>query len=192
MRQRLTGQLIGAIFGMIFVVVNAQDPLPAGIGLVLRVLAVLALVGLFVIAVLAVKRTDTTGMGAPTAIPQAGGFGAGYWLVVGAEIVLLIAGLVILRSVNAPQEVNVAWIAFVVGLHLIAFVMVWRQRSIVVPGAILAVFGVAGLVMATTPVVGWVPFVSGVLSGITLLAFSLVFAARELPSRTAAPGRSKV
>jgi hypothetical protein len=155
------------------------------------VLAVLALVGIVVIWMLAHARAGATGASAPSTDVQPGvetsGSGARYWLIVAAEVVLIVVGIAVLRSRNAPQEANVAWIAFVVGIHLIAFVTVWKQRSIVVPGAILAVLGISGLVMAATPAVAWVPFVSGVLSGITLLTFSLAFAAstaRDIASRT--------
>ena len=72
-------------------------------------------------------------------------YGRGFrWVVIG-ELVLLLAGLQVLRITDAPTETNVAWISFVVGLHFIAFAFVWREASIAVPGAIVLLLGVAGL-----------------------------------------------
>ncbi|WP_406314501.1 hypothetical protein OHA77_39585 [Streptosporangium sp. NBC_01639] len=96
-------------------------------------------------------------------------FGRGYWLVVVAEVVLLFGGIAVLRAWDLPEQTNVAWIAVVVGVHFIVLAPIWKQISILVPGVILTLLGVAGLVMAETSAVAWVPIVSGVLSGVTLL-----------------------
>ncbi|GAA4596468.1 hypothetical protein GCM10023194_68760 [Planotetraspora phitsanulokensis] len=183
--QRMTGMLIGAVFGMVFVLINAADPLNAVIGGVLRGLAVLSLIGVVVMWFLAVRRVKT-GRTEPIAIPgpAAPMFSRGYWLVVVAEAVLLFGGIAVLRAWGRPEQTNVAWIAFVVGVHFIVLAPVWKQWGIAVPGVILTVLGVIGLVLAATSAVAWVPFVSGVLSGVFLLLGCVTFAWRGLASLT--------
>jgi hypothetical protein len=48
--------------------------------------------------------------------------------------------------------------------------VIWRERSIAVPGAIAFLLGAIGLAMCDTAAIHWVPSVSGVLSGLVLLA----------------------
>jgi hypothetical protein len=75
MKNEQWGLLIGAMFGMIFVLVNS-DELASGIAIALRVVAVLALVGL-------VAMTFVRGSGRPAGgNPDRIGFTRGYWLVV--------------------------------------------------------------------------------------------------------------
>lgn len=172
--QRMTGLLIGAVFGAIFVFVNAHAPLGATAGIALRVLAGIALaavIGLWF-------RAARPGAPAPPSedVPAAPFFGVGYRWVVAGEVVLLFGGMWLMRAVGVPEQVNVAWIAFVVGVHFVALAPVWRQRSILVPGVTLTVLGVAGFIMAAASALTWIPFVSGVVSGVVLLAGSLTFA----------------
>jgi hypothetical protein len=184
--QRMTGMLIGASFGTAFVIVNAHSPLNTVIGTILRVAAVLGLLSVIAMWVLAIRQARSGGA-EPAGIPgpaAATMFNRGYWLVVVAEVVLLFGGIAVLRAWERPEETNVAWIAFVVGVHFIALAPAWRQRSIILPGVILALFGVAGLILSATSAVAWVPLVSGVLSGVTLLAGCATFAWRGLSSQT--------
>jgi hypothetical protein len=172
---RYAGLFIGAGFGMLFVLVNTGPPLASAVAGVLRVLAVLAFAGLVATASW-ISRFASGSPREPGADPAAGSgelrmdrFGTGYWIVVAAEVVLLFGGFQVLRRLDAPSEANVAWIAVVVGVHFIAFLWVWQQRTILIPGFLLTGYGVAGLIMASTSAVDWVPFVAGVLSGVTLL-----------------------
>lgn len=183
--QRMTGMLIGATFGMVFVIINTVGPLNATIGAVLRGAAILSLAAVVVMWFLAIRRAKINGV-EPAASPGAANmFGLGFVVVVVIEAVLLFGGLAMLRAWEQPEQINVAWIAFVVGVHFIALAPVWKQRGILPPGVILTVFGLAGFVMAATSAIAWVPFVSGVLSGATLLAGSVTFAWRGLASQTA-------
>jgi hypothetical protein len=86
--------------------------------------------------------------------------------------VLLVAGLEVLRLASAPTQANVAWIALVVGLHFVGFAFVWKDSSIAVSGTVLFLLGVAGLALTATAAREWVPLVSGVCSGFSLLAGS--------------------
>ncbi|MET8846175.1 hypothetical protein [Amycolatopsis sp. NPDC004625] len=163
MRQQFLGVLIGAAFGTVFVLVNSGPPLPAALGWVLRALAVVVLAAVVVLGLRAGGR--------PT-LEDRPVFGPGYRVIVVGEVVLLVAGFFVLSLLDAPVQANVAWIATVVGLHFVALASAWKTRSILVVGAVLTGLGVAGLaLLGSEP--EWVPFVSGVLSGVTLLGGSL-------------------
>ncbi|MFI9552616.1 hypothetical protein [Nonomuraea endophytica] len=178
--QRMSGLLVGAVFGAVFVVVNAQEPLGGPVAAVLRVLACLAAASVVAMWFVAVRRERP--------VRERGGpnmFGKGYLVVVAAEAVLLFGGLRVLAALGVPAQANVAWVAFVVGVHFVALAPVWKDWAIAVPGAVLTALGVAGLVMAATAGLAWVPFVSGVLSGAVLLAGSVTFGWRAIRSAPA-------
>lgn len=178
--QRMTGLLVGGIFGAVFVVVNAQSPLDTVIVNVLRVAACLA--AATVIAMwFATARSER-----PAAGPRRDMFGRGYLIIVAAEVILLFGGLRLLAAWERPEQANVAWVAFVVGVHFVALAPVWKDWGIAVPGAALTLLGVAGLVLASTAAVAWVPLVSGVLSGVILLAGSVTFGWRGMTAAASA------
>ncbi|MEO3795069.1 hypothetical protein ABGB14_33070 [Nonomuraea sp. B10E15] len=160
----MTGLLVGAVFGAVFVVVNAQSPLNTVTVNVLRVAACLAAAGVLAMW-FATARRERQGAEA-----RRGMFGRGYLLIVAAEVILLFGGLRVLSAWGLPEQANVAWVALVVGVHFVALAPVWKDWSIAVPGVVLTLLGVAGLVMTPTAAVAWVPVVSGVLSGVVLLA----------------------
>ncbi|MFI6392243.1 hypothetical protein ACIBHY_34680 [Nonomuraea sp. NPDC050547] len=177
----MSGLLVGAVFGAVFVVVNAQEPLDGAVAAVLRVLAGLAAASVVAMWFVAVRRERPVRERGP----RPGMFGKGYLVVVAAEAVLLFCGLRVLAAWGVPAQANVAWVAFVVGVHFVALAPIWKDWAIAVPGAVLTVLGVAGLVMAATAGLAWVPFVSGVLSGAVLLAGSVTFgwkAIRSVPA----------
>jgi hypothetical protein len=174
--QPLLGALIGAGFGAIFVLVNAGDPVPSPVGTTLRVLAGAALLVVLALSALLARKPVPPHLGRnPDGRPM---FGRGYRLIVVAEVVLLAAGMTVIRLIDAPPQANVAWIATVVGAHFLALAAVWAQRSIAVVGGVQTVLGLTGLVLLATPAAAWVPLISGVLSGATLLAGSLAFSVR--------------
>ncbi len=180
---RFIGLFIGAGFGLIFVLLNSGSPLAPAVSLTLRVVAILALAGVVALTVLISRSDVSTAVAGPGRESRDGlpmnQFGTGYRIVVGAEIVLLFGGFQVLRLLDAPTETGVAWVALVVGVHFIAFLWVWKQHSILVPGVLLTGYGVAGLILANTSGSAWTSFVSGVLSGLTLLACTLAAAAWE-------------
>ncbi|MEU4579719.1 hypothetical protein [Nonomuraea sp. NPDC023979] len=184
--QRLNGVLVGAVFGMVFVAVNAGAPLTPMAGVILRWLAGLGLAGVIVMWFIAMRRTKG---GAD--IAETGGearsrmFGRRYVVIVVLEAVALFGGIQVLRLLGWPAQSGVAWTALVVGVHFVALWPVWREVSILIPGVALTVLGLAGLVMVWTRAMEWVPFVSGVLPGVVLLAGSLFFTYRQF-SRIAA------
>ncbi|MEV0382054.1 hypothetical protein [Nonomuraea sp. NPDC050643] len=170
----MTGLLIGAVFGAVFVVVNAQSPLNAVAVNVLRVAACLAAVGVLALWFAAVRKERPAGETGRNM------FSPGYLAVVAAEVVLLFGGLRLLAAWGGPEQLNVAWVSLVVGVHFVALAPIWKDWGIAVPGVVLSVLGGAGLALAFTAAVAWVPIVSGVLSGAVLLAGSLTFGWRTV------------
>jgi hypothetical protein len=178
----MTGLLVGAIFGAVFVVVNAQSPLNAVTVNLLRVAACLAAVSVVVMwAATARKERAVQGSGRSM-------FGRGYLIVVAVEVVLLFGGIRVLGALGRPEQANVGWVAFVVGVHFLALAPIWRDWSIAVPGGLLTLLGVAGLVLSSTAAVAWVPIVSGVLSGVVLLSGAVAMMTRT--GRRGDDGRS--
>ncbi|GAA3116798.1 hypothetical protein GCM10020001_040630 [Nonomuraea salmonea] len=71
-------------------------------------------------------------------------------------------------------------------MHFVALAPVWKDWTIAVPGALLALLGVAGFALAGTSALAWVPIVSGVASGVVLLAASLTTGWRTMAGLSAA------
>ncbi|MFF3669946.1 hypothetical protein [Microtetraspora malaysiensis] len=178
--QRMTGLLVGAVFGAVFVVVNAQSPLNSVAAILLKVAACVGAVGVLAMWFVSARGERGSAEGA-----QRNMFSRGYLFVVAAEVILLFGGLRVLAIWGRPVEGNVAWVALVVGVHFIALAPIWKDWSIAVPGVVLTVLGAAGLVLASTAAVAWVPFVSGVLSGVVLLTGSVALGWRAVTARTA-------
>jgi hypothetical protein len=179
-RQRVQGALIGGIFGFAFLIANARTPLGAAAAELFRALAIIGLIALLLGRRRALSRP-------PRSRRTRGGeeridlFGHRYWLIVAGEVTALVAGYVVIWLIDAPSETYLPWTVFVVGLHFIPFrlVGVW-QGSIAQTAGILIALGIAGLALASASDTRWIPFVSGVLAGVTLLAGSL-FSMRRAP-----------
>ncbi|WP_040684812.1 hypothetical protein [Nocardiopsis halotolerans] len=170
--KRFVGFLIGAGFGLAFVLANSGPPLDPTLALVLRVLAVAAL-----LAIIALTVVLSRGPAPDTESAQGGPrmrFGALYGVVVALEVVLILGGIRVLRAMDAPTQANVAWIALVVGLHFLPLARYWRARSILGAAVYLSVLGAVGLAMALTGHPDWVPLVSGVVTGLGILTGVLV------------------
>ncbi|MEU4697003.1 hypothetical protein [Nonomuraea dietziae] len=177
--QRMTGLLVGAVFGAVFVVVNAQSPLNTVTVNLLRVAACLAAAGVLAMWLVTARKER------PAAGSRRNMFSRGYLIVVAAEAILLFGGIQVLAAWERPEQTNVAWVAFVVGVHFIALAPIWKDWSIAVPGVVLTLLGGVGLVLASTAAVSWVPIVSGVLSGAVLLAGAVTFGWRNVAAGTA-------
>ncbi|GAB2480705.1 hypothetical protein [Nocardiopsis aegyptia] len=169
---RFLGVYIGAGFGLAFVLANAGPPLHPALALVLRVLAVAALVGVVALTLVLARRPapeGESGDGTPALR-----FGPFYGAVVAAEVALILGGIQVLRLLGAQDQANVCWIALVVGLHFLPLAWYWRTREILVVALYLSALGAAGLAMVFTGHPAWAPFVSGVLSGAGMLGGLLV------------------
>jgi hypothetical protein len=175
----MSGLLVGAVFGAVFVVVNAQSPLNTVTVNLLRVAACLAAASVMALWFVTARKERSV------AAPRRNMFSRGYLIIVAAEAILLFGGLRVLTAWERPVQTNVAWVAFVVGVHFIALAPIWKDWSIAVPGVVLTLLGVAGLVLASTAAVTWVPLISGVLSGLVLLAGAVTFGWRTVAARTA-------
>lgn len=173
------GSLIGAAFGLVFVLVNAAV-LPTVAGVVARVAGVLAF-----LAVLAALRGG--GFARQAAPPATGGLGRRYVLVLAAEVVALAAGLAVLNGPLEAGYAGVAWVALVVGIHFHPLAGLFELPVFRALGAAIAGCGVVGLVLAGLGA-GAAPIavVGGVLPGALLLAVSWWGARTDLRRPTAA------
>lgn len=172
MRPDRLGLVIGATFGLIYVEVNA-GAVPSPVGPLLRVLGVIAFVG--VLVALRRARMAQTGDGA-----FRGGFGRGYWLVVAAEVAAGVAGIALLNGLLDLPRAVLPWISFVVGVHFFGLAKVWRQSSLGWLGAGIAVLGALGLVFASAGASDvTIASMAGVCPGALLLTGSGWAAARQ-------------
>jgi hypothetical protein len=160
------GSLIGAVFGLVFVLVNAAT-LPTGIGTVVGGLGVVAFLAVLV-ELRRPRRPDAS------ARPARSGLGAGYRLVVVAEVIAILVGVRLLAGPLDTPDGGVAWVALVVGLHFVALAVVCKERFFHLLGASIAGCGVVGLALALagSPKAAS-SAVGGVLPGALLLAFAL-------------------
>lgn len=180
MTGRQVGSAIAAVFGLIYVVVNAGT-LPPAIGQPLQVLGAVA----FVAVLVTIRR----GRGPEGDQPAGGGaFGSAYWLVVAGEAAALAAGLAMLNGpLDAPQA-GAGWVSVVVGLHFLPLAHVFRQAFFRWLGAAIATCGVVGLALAAGGATNaLVAAVSGVVPGALLLAAACRGARRGRPLSRARP-----
>ncbi len=130
-------RLVGGVFGLVFVEVNA-GALPSPVGGLLRALTGAVFLGL----VVTLRRG-----GRPTGSGGAR-FGRGYWLVVALEAVAAVAGIVVINGVLHARQAVVGWIAFVVGVHFFGLAAVWRRPQLHRLAAAMTACGAAGLALA--------------------------------------------
>ncbi len=166
LRGQRTGSLIGAIFGLIYVLVNA-GPLRPAMGLPLRVAGGVA----FAAVVVALLRGRTSEPAAAEPTSSDAGFGRAYWLVVAAEVAALAGGLAVLNGpLNAPQA-GVGWVSFVVGVHFFPLAVVFGLPFFHRLGAAITACGAAGLTLAAVGASdAAIAAVSGIVPGALLLA----------------------
>lgn len=95
--------------------------------------------GLLLVAlvVLLVRRRTTTG--SPMADPRVR---RGYWLTVAVEVVLIVAGNLLLAAVGRP-DYDAAWTLFVVGVHFVPLAKIFHARGLAIAGVVAAVVAVA-------------------------------------------------
>jgi hypothetical protein len=177
--QRL-GSLIGGIFGLIYVEVNAGS-LPQPWGMALRVAAGVVFAGLIVLLALARGAHTPADPGARS------GFGRGYWLVVAGEIAAIPAGAALLNGPAGLPHAVVGWVSVVVGVHFMVLAVIWRLRLFRLLGAAITLCGVAGMSAAIIGApAAVIATVAGVLPGVLLLAAGYAGAAgavRQRPAR---------
>lgn len=178
------GHLIGASFGVVFIVRNG-GLLGGPAQLIASVLAAIAVTVVLIAFIATIRRGER-----PPArdLPRSH---VAFWVIVALEVVLLFGGLALLNVIEPAA--NVGWIALIVGLHFLAFTLWWipGQRELVVIGAIMVALGVAGLAIAfSTHDVALVEFVSGFWSGVVLVATAAATAVRVLVAGRTPAGRT--
>lgn len=162
MTSHQTGRLIGALFGLVFVLANARA-LPTAAAVPVCALGIASFVWLFV----ALRRVRTPPAG-PGAAPRK--FGRGYLLVVAAEVVAVVAGFLVINLVFHAPQAAVPWLSLVVGLHFFGLAVVWHMPSLRLLAAAMAACGAAGLVLAACGAsLAVIATVSGIAPGALLL-----------------------
>lgn len=178
---RLIGTAVALGFGTVFVLANT-DAVPDPWRTVLRVAAVVVAVVVLVGAVATYRRTTRARPGAGRSPRER--WGTGFRTVVLAEVVALVAGLVVINAVLGAPRFAVAWVALVVGVHFVALARVWRVRMFGVLGAVMVVLGLVGFVLgAASGAALPTQLVAGVGSGAALMAA----AATAVDLRSTAP-----
>lgn len=166
------GLVIGAAFGLVYVLVNATA-LASPAGRVVQAVGVVA----FVAVLVALWRARSAPIGEG---PPREGFGPVYWIVLAAELVAMFGGNLLLNGPLALPEGVLPWITLVVGVHFLPLGRLWRAPSLGWLGAGLAVLGAVGLVLAATGAShAVVATVAGLCPGAVLLGGSLWAAARQ-------------
>ena len=161
-RHKRTSIFITTIFGFIYVMANAAY-LPATTATVVRLIAIVAAVALFV----GTPRPDRPD-------PPGVGFTRNYWLIVAAEVVVGLGGLAFINGVLGIHDVSVAWISLVVGVHFFGFYVIWGFPVMIWIGVAITACGGAGLVGAAFGESAmFVAVAAGILPGFVLLAGGL-------------------
>lgn len=170
--------LIGAVFGLVYILVNAGK-LPDTPAITLRILGILVFVAVY----LAIRHlpADEVDDAAPTSR-----FDRRYWAVVAAEFVAGLAGIAIIAGPLHHEEASVAWISLVVGLHFIELARLWHQPRLTLLGGAIAGCGLVGLILAFGDAGDEsVALAGGILPGAILLGASWWTADRTRRTSTA-------
>lgn len=164
------GALIGAGFGLLFLIINSSQFSTLGRTLVIA-LGVLAFAGIAVFAARGLVRSRDA---APASKNDRRGppFGRAYWIIVLIEAVLLFAGARLLSSLGHP-ELGVAWVAVVVGTHFYALGRVFGLDRFHVLATVVTLCGIGGFIAFFAAAPAFIPVISGVISGFALLAFAM-------------------
>lgn len=173
---REIGAQISGVFGTVFVWMNSGG-LPAALRVALVILAVCALV---VIVFLSIRSYHAQRVGTQESARdhesgerrQGPPFGWPYWIIVIIEVILLVGGSRLITSWGYP-ELGVAWVAVVVGTHFFALARIFRLVRFHLLGASVTLLGVAGFVLRPLGALDAIAVVSGIASGLVLLAFGL-------------------
>ncbi|WP_169250799.1 hypothetical protein [Brevibacterium sp. 'Marine'] len=168
------GALIGAGFGLLFLVLNTVQFSTLGRTLVITV-GVIVFAGIAVLAVRGLLRKRGGGgrLGASGERGRRGPpFGRAYWIIVLIEAGLLFAGTRLLASLG-HSELGVAWVAVVVGTHFFALGWVFGLDRFHVLATAVTLCGIGGFIAFFAAAPAFIPVISGVISGFVLLAFGV-------------------
>ena len=170
-RNALIGAIIEGAFGIGWIEWGTAN-LTAKAWIAVRVVA--AIIGLVIIARSVRLRRAYSGPEEPSMFAS-----RGYRLVVAAEVGALVVGSVVL-IVSGQAEYQIAWVAFVVGVHFVGFGKLFAARYYVLGGA-LVVAALAGVVIGLTGGgIALTEAVTGFAAGVSMfLAAAQVLARRQ-------------
>ena len=158
-----TGSLVGAIGGVLFVLLNAGSAGgPAGV--VLRVAGVAGFAFVLWFSVLRPAARRPGPAPAPRALRT-------YLVCVAGEVVAIPLGAQVLTRLADRPGLVLPWVVVVVGIHFVPFAHAFGVRLFAVLGGTLVAVGVLGgaLALAVDPRAA---ALSGVVAGFVLLAFA--------------------
>lgn len=168
------GALIGAGFGLLFLIINTVQFSILGRTLVIAV-GVIVFGGIAILAVRGLLRKR----GGDGRLGESGErgrreppLGRAYWIIVLIEAVLLFAGTRLLASLGHP-ELGVAWVAVVVGTHFFALGRVFGLDRFHALATVVTLCGIGGFIAFFAAAPAFIPVISGVISGFVLLAFAM-------------------
>ena len=168
------GALIGAGFGLLFLIINTGQFSTLGRTLVIAV-GIIVFAGIAVRAVRGLRR-NRGGGGRLGESGKSGRreppFGRAYWIIVLIEAVLLFAGTRLLAHLGHP-ELGVAWVAVVVGTHFYALGWVFGLDRFHVLATVVTLCGIGGFIAFFAAAPAFIPVISGVISGFVLLTFAM-------------------
>ena len=172
MRGPRLGSLIGAIAGLVFVLVNA-GPFAAPVDVALRVLGVAAFA---VVGWYAVLRRAA---GRPGPEPSRGALRT-YVICVAGEVVAIPLGAQLLIRVMDRPQLTPAWVVLVVGVHFLPFAAAFRVPWFRTLGWTLVGLALVGAALALTLAPLAVP-AAAVAAGFVLLGFAALGGTRPGP-----------
>lgn len=159
------GLVIGAAFGVIYMVVNA-GALGAPLGPLLQLVGLATFVGLL----FALRRSRLTPIDVAVGPPR---YGRGFWLVVIGEGVAAVAGIAVFKGLLGLPQAVLPWLSSVVGLHFFGLARGWSDRSLAWLGAGITACGALGLAAAAVGAGhAAIATIAGVAPGALLLAGS--------------------
>jgi hypothetical protein len=178
---RRLGSIIGAVFGIVYIEVNASS-LPVTLMLILRILGA----AVFLLVLISMWLEGPQPSMAHEEPPV--GLDARFWLIVALEAAGIVAGSAVLRAVGLGSA-TVAWVSVVVGIHFLALAAVWRVSVFRPLGTAIALCGASAIAAATVGAgAAWVGILGGVLPGGLLLYAATRRATTVLPSLTRGRG----
>jgi hypothetical protein len=159
------GSLVGAVGGLLFVLINAWpfgDPWANAV----RVVGVLWFLGVL----WAIWRIPDD---PDAARPDASQMQA-FWVVVALEVVLILGGTQLAIRVLDTPSTSVPWVATVLGVHWLVFRMVFREDVFLWLGWLTLTCGLVGLLVAFADIPGVDPLAAtaiatGLLVGVIML-----------------------
>lgn len=163
-RSERTGSFIGAVGGLLFVLVNSGG-LPDGVGWAARALGVAAFVA---VLVLVVFRRGGSVAEEPPSRRQIRVYG----ISVTAMVLAIIAGARILDATGNAEPI-VAWVILCVGAHFIPFSRAFDLPLFGRLGVTLIALAIAGAVLWAVTSSAVVLSTTAVLAGVALLAAAL-------------------